>query len=287
MAIESNPNQDALPMEPQERDRHSGKFAIGFVILAALVIGEVYTLSQMTSLRGWLDTQQTKTRKQLEDEFSGKFDALERSNAQRLDALKTELDDAGKRMGKTGGEVRRARAMVAQLERTQKEQSDQLKEEIAQKADQQQLGALAQDVTATRTDLDGTKKVVDTVKSDLGMARSELGTLIARNHDDIEYLRKLGERDYFEFTLTRNKPEHVADLGLILKRTNLKRYRFSIMVQADDMEIEKKDRTVNEPVFFYVHGSKKPYEVVVNKIQSDRIVGYLSTPKGAVQVASR
>jgi hypothetical protein len=55
---------------------------------------------------------------------------------------------------------------------------------------------------------------------------------------------------------------------------------------ADDMEIEKKDRTVNEPIFFYVAGSKKPYELVVNKVESSRIIGYLSTPKGAVEIAS-
>ncbi len=162
-----------------------------------------------------------------------------------------------------------------------------MKEEIAQKADQQQLGALAQDVTATRTDLDGTKKVVDTVKSDLGMARSELGTLIARNHDDIEYLRKLGERDYFEFTLTRKQPQTIAGVGLSLKRADVKRHRFTMELQADDMVIEKKDRTVNEPVFFYIHGSKKPYEIVVNKVQSDKVVGYISTPKSAAEIASR
>ncbi len=287
MAIDTSSNQDPLAMDPMDSNRHTGKFAAGFVIIAALVIGVIYSVSQIKSL----ETEQSKSRReivaQLEEEFSRRFAALEHSNAQQLDALKTELDSAAERMGKAGGEVRRARAMVAKLDREQKEQAESLKEEIARKADQQQLGALTQDVSSTRTDLDGTKKVVDTLKSDLGMARSELGTLIARNHSDIEVLRQLGERDYYEFTLSRNQPEHVGDISMILKRTNLKRLRCNLLVQADDLEVEKKDRTLNEPIFFYVHGSKRPYEVVVNKIESSKVVGYLSTPKGAVQVATR
>ena len=119
------------------------------------------------------------------------------------------------------------------------------------------------------------------------MARSEMGTLIARNHDDIEYLRKLGDRDYFEFTLTKNQPAKVAGVGLTLKKTNVKRYRFNLATLVDDMEVERKDCTINSPVYFYVNGSKKPYELVVNSVGSNQVKGYLSTPKGVTQVASR
>ena len=177
--------------------------------------------------------------------------------------------------------------MVDKIQNDQKQQAEQLKQEIALKADQQQVGVLSQDVSATRSDLDSTKKSLEATRADLGMARSEFGTLIARNHDDIEQLRRMGERDYFEFTLTRNTPQRVAGVGLTLKKTNIKRHRFNLALEADDMVIEKKDRTVNEPIFFYVSGAKKPYELVTNKIESKKIVGYLSTPKGAVQVATR
>ena len=149
------------------------------------------------------------------------------------------------------------------------------------------MGALSQDVSATRSDLDSTKKLLDTTRSDLGMARSELGTLIARNHDDIETLRKLGDRDYFEFTVDKGKSVRVANVGLALKKTNSKRYRYNVVLQADDMEVEKKDRSVNEPVFFYLKGQKRFYELVVNKVESTKVSGYVSTPKGAVEVASR
>ena len=46
---------------------------------------------------------------------------------------------------------------------------------------------------------------------------------------------------------------------------------------ADDKTVEKKDKTVNEPLQFYV--AKSLYEVVVNQVGKDQISGYLSTPK--------
>jgi hypothetical protein len=119
------------------------------------------------------------------------------------------------------------------------------------------------------------------------MARSEMGTLIARNHDDIEQLRKMGERDYFEFTVSRKIPARVAGVGLVLTKTNVKRHRFNLELLADDVQVEKKDRTINEPIFFYVSGSKRPYELVVNEVKLDQVTGYLSTPKGAREVAAR
>ena len=48
---------------------------------------------------------------------------------------------------------------------------------------------------------------------------------------------------------------------------------------ADDKLTEKKDKNVNEPVQFYTSKARQPYEIVVNQVQKDMIVGYLSTPK--------
>lgn len=291
MAIDEVPEQEVLPMNPPEGSGLGLKFGLVFVILAALVIGEIYTLARINSVRTSWEAQQTAAQQalstQLEQRYSSQIAALQNSNAQQLEALREELAAASKRTGSTGKELRRARTMVEQLQAEQRQQADKLKSEIAQKADQQQVGALSQDVSATRTDLENTKKVLDATRADLGMARSELGTLIARNHDDIETLRKMGDRDYFEFVLDKSQPQHVAGIGLVLKKANVKRHRFNMALLADDMEIEKKDRTVNEPIFFYLRGSKRFYELVVNKVESGRVAGYISTPRGAVQVASR
>lgn len=291
MAIDDVPRQEVLPINPPDDSGPGLKFALIFAVLALLVVGEIYTLARISSVRSSLEAQQAAFQRtltaQLDQRFSSQLSELQNSNAQQLEAIRRETATASKRVGSTGKELRRARVMVEQLQSEQRQQADKLKQEIAQKADQQQVGALSQDVSTTRADLESTKKVLDATRADLGMARSDLGTLIARNHDDIEALRKMGERDYFEFVLDKNQPQRVAGVGLILKKTNPKRHRFNVSLLADDMEIEKKDRTVNEPIFFYLRGSKRFYELVVNKVESAKAMGYLSAPKGAVQTATR
>jgi hypothetical protein len=118
------------------------------------------------------------------------------------------------------------------------------------------------------------------------MSRSELGTLIARNHDEIETLRKMGQRNYIEFTLTRNQQQTVAGVGLLLKKTNAKRHQFNVNLLADDMEIQKNGRTIDEPIFFAVGGQKGFYELVVNKVEQDKVSGYISTPKFGTEMAA-
>jgi len=287
---------DEVPVQTENPEPHLHKgpglgLMVAFLILAILAVGEFVTVHQMNAMRDEVSAQQKQLREdmtgQLRDQVTNRLTAIEQQNEQQLDAVKSELDDAAKRVGAQGGELRRARKMVADLQDQQRAQSDQLKQEIDTKADQQQVGALTSDLSSTKTDLDTTKSNVSTLASDLGMARSEMGTLIARNHDDIEYLRKLGERDYFEFTLTKTKPEKVAGIGLTLKRTNLKRHQYTVATLVDDMQVERRDCAVNSPIYFYVTGSRKPYEIVVNSVDSTEVKGYLSTPKGATEVASR
>jgi hypothetical protein len=291
MAIDDVPRQEVLPINPPGDSGPGLKFALIFAVLALLVVGEIYTLARISSVRSSLEAQQAAFQRtltaQLDQRFSSQLSELQNSNAQQLEAIRRETATASKRVGSTGKELRRARVMVEQLQSEQRQQADKLKQEIALKADQQQVGVLSQDVSTTRADLESTKKVLDATRADLGMARSDLGTLIARNHDEIEALRKMGERDYFEFVLDKNQAQRVAGVGLILKKTNPKRHRFNLSLLADDMEIEKKDRTVNEPIFFYLRGSKRFYELVVNKVESAKVMGYLSAPKGAVQTATR
>jgi hypothetical protein len=284
------PEKEVRVIEPDHSDSPI-KFLLIFVVLAVLVAGEIYSISKINSTRDALEAQQTQTNKQLaaqfQDQLTSRLSAIENSNAQQFDALKDELDSAAKRLGSTGGELKRSRAMVAQLQSAQQKQAEELQQQLALKADQQQVGALGQDVTAQRSDLDNTKKALDSVRSDLGMARSEMGTLIARNHDDVETLRRLGERDYFEFTATRKSPARVAGVGVTLTKTNVKRHQFNMALVVDDLQVEKKDRTINEPIFFYVNGSKRAYELVVNEVRSNQVKGYVSAPKGSTEVAAR
>ena len=131
------------------------------------------------------------------------------------------------------------------------------------------------DVSGVRTDLDATNNSIQ-------MARSEMGTLIARNHDEIDQLRRMGQRDYYEFTVTRkNGAERVGSIMVELKDTNTKKNQYTINVLADDKSFEKKNRSVNEPIFFYTGGSKAALELVVNKVSKTTASGYLSVPKSA------
>jgi len=290
MAIDQVPESEHQNVEwEHDSSGFRGKFLLIFAVLAALAVGEFYMIHKTNSVRSALAAEQVQANTQLRSDFQEqlgrRLTAMQNANAQQMDDLKYELDAAAKRLGTTGGELKRARATVAQLQNEQHQQAAELEKQLASKADQQQLGALNQDVSAQRTDLDNTKKALDGVRSDLGMARSDLGTLIARNHDEIAQLRRLGERDYFEFTAERKAPAHVAGIGLTLTKTNVKRHRFNMLLMADDISVEKKDRTINEPIFFYVDGSKQPYELVVNQVTSNQVKGYVSAPKGASEGA--
>ena len=150
-----------------------------------------------------------------------------------------------------------------------------VKAELATKANSDDVNKLNGDVNGVKTDLDATKNSIQ-------MARSEMGTLIARNHDEIDQLRRMGQRDYFEFTVQRKGgATKVGAIQIELKDTNTKKNRYTINVLADDNSFEKKDRSVNEPIFFYTGGNRSALELVVNKLTKTTATGYLSVTKSA------
>jgi hypothetical protein len=155
-----------------------------------------------------------------------------------------------------------------------------VKDELASKAS-------ADDVNKLGTDVTGVKGDLATTQQNLEMARGEMGTLIARNHDEIDQLRRLGERDYYEFTLTgKGQKDKVGELQVELRGTNTKKNLFSLALYADDMRLEKKNRSVDEPIYFYTREYKAPLELVVNQVGKDKIVGYVSVPKNTVASTS-
>jgi hypothetical protein len=134
------------------------------------------------------------------------------------------------------------------------------------------------------TKVGGVRTDLDTTRDDLKMARSEMGTLIARNHDEIDQLRRLGEREYVEFTIAgKNKPQKVGNLTVELKGVNQKRNQYSVVMVVEDKRFEKKNRALNEPVFFYTSGTRLPEEMVINKVSKDQVSGYVSIPKANTQ----
>jgi hypothetical protein len=55
---------------------------------------------------------------------------------------------------------------------------------------------------------------------------------------------------------------------------------------VDDMRLEKNNRAVDEPIYFYTQGTRTPLELVVNQISKNKITGYLSVPKANPTQAS-
>lgn len=290
MATDDLPEQGNLP-ESRFARLGMDRMKVVLIVLAVLMVAEIYSFSRIATLGRAFREQDAKTRKELttelNDQLSARLMSYEHANQQQLEALQVELDQASKHLGTQRGELRKARAMVARIEADHAQQVSNLKHEIAMKADQQQLGALSADVSHTKTDLNKTQKNVDDLAGKFGMERTRFGTLIARNHDEIDALRKLGQRDYYEFTLVRNKPIHLASIGMDLKKTNKKHQRFTVDLLVDDVWVRKDHRTIDEPIFFAAKGSHTFCELVVNKVDKNVITGYISTPKDLTRMASR
>lgn len=146
-----------------------------------------------------------------------------------------------------------------------------------------EVGDVKTQVASTRTELDKTIAEMRRVNGDMGV----MSGLVATNSKEIAALRALGERDYYEFSLGKAQASRLlAGVKVVYKKADPKRNRYTMEVVADDKRVEKKDRTANEPVQFYVLSkARQPFEIVVNEVRKDMIVGYLSVPK--TQVALR
>ncbi len=157
-------------------------------------------------------------------------------------------------------------------------------------ANEQQIGAVQSDVSSVKTDVGGVKNDVATTQADLASTKSQLtrvvgdqgvmSGLIATNHGELEELRRRGDRNYYEFTLHKGAgPQVVGTVKLTLKKVDVKRSKYTLYVNADDKNIEKKDKNLDEPVQFYSGKSPALFEIVVNEISKNQVKGYMSTPK--------
>ncbi|HEV2196543.1 MAG TPA: hypothetical protein VGR55_13240 [Candidatus Acidoferrum sp.] len=224
--------------------------------------------------------QTTVASKQASEALSQRLVKEDEINQQLQSDLKVIAD----KLNVTQGELITARKQTKSATHAVDQKVDSLatsvKAELATKASADDLTKLNGDVTGVKGDLDATKNSIQ-------MARSEMGTLIARNHDEIDQLRRTGQRDYFEFTVQRKGgAAKVGGIQLVLKDTNPRKNQYTMNVLADDNSFEKKNRSVNEPIFFYTGGSRSALELVVNKVTKTTATGYLSMPKGATTASA-
>jgi hypothetical protein len=254
--------------------------ALAVAIIAVLsVIGVAVGWSALSHANS-LEQSTVASVKQTNDTLGQRLTKTEEQNQQLQSDLKVVTD----KLNVTQSDLIAARkqtknATVAYEKKLSGLQSS-VQSELAAKASNDDVNKLNGDVTGVKGDLDATKNSIQ-------MARSEMGTLIARNHDEIDQLRRMGQRDYFEFALTRKAgAQKVGSIQVELKDTNVKKNRYTVNVLADDKSFEKKDRSVNEPIFFYTGGSRAALELVINKVTKTGATGYLSLPKSATTSAS-
>jgi len=210
---------------------------------------------------------------------------LEQANT-RLAELKGHLEVTEQRVGMSQAEIAKANSRAEAIRKEQQAADQKLTAQLtaAQKENEEKLGAVATEVGGAKKDIEATKTDLEATKGKLERSLGDMNVmsgLIARNHDDLEELRRRGDRNYYEFTLTKTKtPQRVGPIQLNLTKVDQKKSKYTMMVFADDRQIEKKDRTSGEPVQFYVGNSRSaPYEIVVFKVAKDQVTGYLSTPK--------
>ena len=179
---------------------------------------------------------------------------------------------------------------AAQLQAAQKAAESRLEAEENQA--KQQINAVSGDVAGVKTDVGGVKTDVASTKADLEATKAKLQSavgdlgvqsgLIATTRGDLEALKHKGDRNYYEFKLTKGaKPQPVATVSLQLKKTDGKHGKFTLNVTSDDKTIEKRDRNIAEPIQFYSGRDHLLFELVVWTVDNKGATGYLSTPKGA------
>jgi septal ring factor EnvC (AmiA/AmiB activator) len=143
---------------------------------------------------------------------------------------------------------------------------------------QTDVGGVKKDVVSTQKELASTEQQLHAVVGDLGVQSG----LIATNSEQLNYLKHMGDRDYFQFTLHKGQsPSSVAIVKLELKKADVKHSRYTLVIYSDDKKIEKKNRDLDEPLQFYTGKTPMLFEVVVNQIGKDQVSGYLSAPKNA------
>ena len=248
----------------------------GVVIAALAVLGVAGYATQSRMSQDLADQQ--KQNKVLSTQ-------LDQANT-RIAELKSQMELATQRVGLTQSELAQAKSRAETIRKEQQSSDERLTSQIGQvqKESNEKIGEVATEVGGAKKDIETTKNDLEATKGKLERSMGDMNVmsgLIARNRDDLEDLKRRGDRNYYEFTLQRSKSaQRVGPVQVSLNKTDAKKSKYTITVFADDKTIEKKDKTSGEPVQFYMKGSRMaPYEIVVFDVGKSSITGYLATPK--------
>ncbi len=255
------------------------------VVLLLLIASNIYLFTQVQQVRTDNRNQMAK----LSADINGSLEKMRidssaavQNSRHTVDALNAQLRSQRRAASREVGQAKiDAENRVSQLQsqvtqaQVQQQQAINAVKETADTATTK-IANVSTDVQNTKTQLDQTIAGLKRVSGDVDSHTS----LIATNGKELDALRQLGERNYAQFTIHKTKePQRVGDVMIQLKKADTKRNRFTMNVIADDKTVEKKDRTINEPIQFYTSKAKQPEEIVVNSVTKNTITGYLSMPK--------
>jgi len=268
---------DETPEVPEQRS-YSGLF---MGVLAVAVLCALAGLIWSYTLAGRLTKAEAEVASAQQNNQKLQT-ALNQTNAR----LQVTTETLGQSLGMTQKQLEeKAEALLA------RQQADAQRLEKEQAAERKQIGSVSNDVSGVKTDVGGVKTDLSATKTQLQndeaamqQMKGDLGIqsgLIATNGKELDILKHMGDRNYYEFTLGKNQKKAVATVALELKKADPKHSKFTLVVFADDKEIQKKDRNLDEPIQFYTGKDHLLYELVVNDISRNQIKGYIATPKNA------
>jgi hypothetical protein len=284
--------------EPQQRSGMATALVAGAMI--ALLAAVIYLFVQMDHLQ----TDLAKMKEQFNNELTTQKDASSVATAthqKRIDTLKDELETTRAQLSSETKQLsaqakleasahadaitKQIAAEEAQLKQAQAAQAAEIGD-VKQSANaaNAKIADVSTDVGGVKTNLSATQAELQKTIAALKSTQGDLGVqsgLIATNGSELAALKLRGERNYVDIKLGKEKkPRKFADITLLLKNTDPKKNKYTVEVMADDKLTEKKDKNINEPVQFYTaKGGHIPYELVINQVNKNEIVGYLATPK--------
>jgi archaellum component FlaC len=289
------------PYQPPPAPAEGGGIKIPILIGAviALLGASIYLFYEVSQLRSDLHQEVATMRDGIMDEIAKEKETSNvtlQTSRKTVENLQKEVADARRQASQLAGDAKveatkHADELANRLERVQEQQAAKVTAvaaDVSQVRDQtsavqSKVGEVTTQVGTLQTDQASTKSELEKTIADLKRTSGDLGVqsgLIATNGKELAALKALGERNYVEFKLAKAKtPEKVGDVQIKLLAADPKKNKYTLSLIADDKTVEKKDRSVNEPVQFYLSRATQPYELVVNEVRKDMIVGYVSAPK--------
>jgi F0F1-type ATP synthase membrane subunit b/b' len=280
---------------PNHTDRNrAGHILWNVAIVVALIaaLGLFISNRQLAGAMAQLDQRDQQQIARLQQDLAQSNAAAQKS-VDTLDTLARQAQETAEQTAaRAKQELRRTSASLsAALTKQQQDAEQQQQQLTGQLTDLRQanttaaakIGEISDNVTGVKSDVASTQSELAKTGSDLKRVMGDMGVmsgLIATNSTQLNALKELGDRDYVEFDLKKTAGrQKVGDMQLILAKTDPKHNRFTLQVLADDKTVEKRDRSINEPVQLYLAGNRQPEEIVVNEVKKDEVVGYVSIPK--------